>query len=88
MKIFLIIAISLTLFAPSYAATDCANLPTVEQFKKSSSNMDTKKIQLCLSTAGFYAGKIDGLKGPLTISALTKYHAKRAGTPKKPGTTK
>jgi peptidoglycan hydrolase-like protein with peptidoglycan-binding domain len=52
---------------------DCTNLPSQETFIKG--NYDKKSIEIiqgCLWEKGYYAGPVDGLKGPLTIAALRR----------------
>lgn len=58
------------------AKVDCDRLPTKEEFiKKDYDKATIKKIQMCLWTKGFFKGRVDGAKGPLTIVALEKYQA-------------
>lgn len=65
---------------PAHAADNCANLPTAEVFMKQELDKSAvKKIQMCLSKAGHYKGRIDGIKGPLTIAALQKAATKNGG---------
>jgi len=46
--------------------------PVIEIPKKPT----TKEIQLALKNAGFYNGKIDGIVGPKTLSAIKEFQAK------------
>jgi hypothetical protein len=66
----------------------CDWLPAKDEFVKTDYDVDTlKKIQQCLKVKGFFNAPVHGVKGPKTIAALEKYHAKKAASapaPSKP----
>jgi N-acetylmuramoyl-L-alanine amidase len=45
------------------------------------SKEDTKEIQACLKNAGFYDGKIDGIKGKATRKAIRQFQEANGLTP-------
>jgi peptidoglycan hydrolase-like protein with peptidoglycan-binding domain len=55
---------------------DCEALPTRAEFiAKRLGKSAVSEIQACLGDKGFYSGEIDGVSGPVTLTALDKYHA-------------
>jgi hypothetical protein len=63
---------------PDVSPVDCGCLPTKEEFIKIDYGKETiKKIQRCLKEKGLFNAPAHGVKGPITIAALEKYHAQK-----------
>lgn len=64
----------------------CSSLPTVKEIVKQRPGKDSvKRVQTCLSGAGYYKGQIDGIIGPVTLDALERANCKMpAPTPAAP----